>query len=178
MFKIDKTSKRRHWCRSRVFIVNFENIPHLYLCFYYWPWAYICLLDNPKLSILSGRQILLKILRTLTWTNRQQIAKLSNGPTSISLQSKILYFYRRPFYAHTRAIWFKRIWRCSPVGTSQWIWPANFQCKDRTYHRQRYGNLWKYGHYFKKWRMKKAIPFLGLCLSSFLHEIFETCHSV
>ena len=28
-----KTSERRHWCRSNVFIVNFEYIPHLALVF-------------------------------------------------------------------------------------------------------------------------------------------------
>ena len=28
-----KTSERRHWCRSGVFIVNFEHISHLVLVF-------------------------------------------------------------------------------------------------------------------------------------------------
>ena len=32
MFKVTiKTSERRHWCRSGVFVVNFEHISHLVL---------------------------------------------------------------------------------------------------------------------------------------------------
>ena len=44
--KLTKTSKRphwhenikKHWWRSDVFIVNFEQIPHLFLVFHSWIW--------------------------------------------------------------------------------------------------------------------------------------------
>ena len=31
--KLTIKTERRHWCRSNVFIVNFEHIPHLVLVF-------------------------------------------------------------------------------------------------------------------------------------------------
>ena len=36
-----KAPERRQWRRFGVFIVNFENIPHLFLV-YCWPWASKC----------------------------------------------------------------------------------------------------------------------------------------
>ena len=34
------------WLRSNKFIVNFEHISHLSIVFYFWIWAYICLLGR------------------------------------------------------------------------------------------------------------------------------------
>ena len=46
-----KTSERRRWHRSAVFIVNFEHISHLFECFYCWLWESIFLLGLDLLRI-------------------------------------------------------------------------------------------------------------------------------
>ena len=40
------TPERHQWIRFGVFIVNFENISHVFTCFLGWLWASICLLGN------------------------------------------------------------------------------------------------------------------------------------
>ena len=47
---IIKTPERRHWCCCGVFIVDFEHISPIFLCFYCWLWAWIYLLTIYKCS--------------------------------------------------------------------------------------------------------------------------------
>ena len=49
-----KIPKRRQRCCSGIFIVKFEHITHLFLCFYCWFWTSRCLLGDVVLvSLLS-----------------------------------------------------------------------------------------------------------------------------
>ena len=40
-----KTPERRHWLRSGVFIITFEHIGHLFVCYYSWLWTDNCLFN-------------------------------------------------------------------------------------------------------------------------------------
>ena len=47
-----KLPARRQWRRSGIFIVNFEHILHLLLCFYCYLWVYKCPLGQDLVNFL------------------------------------------------------------------------------------------------------------------------------
>ena len=50
-----KAPEQRHWRCSTVFIVNFEHISYLFLCFYGWLWTIVEILSSRKSSLMPLR---------------------------------------------------------------------------------------------------------------------------
>ena len=50
-----KAPEQRHWRCSTVFIVNFEHISYLFLCFYGWLWTIVEIPSSWKSSLMPLR---------------------------------------------------------------------------------------------------------------------------